>query len=103
MARHAMYMQLWIEGRADITNSSSTFMQGNSFENLSSIGINGMLAVQSGQSAEQEIRNMIKNGLKEKQGDTICGIPTNEVIDTNHYFYRILPCLAVSYLNFFYK
>ena len=82
MARHAMYMQLWIEGRADNLISSSGFMQGNSFGNFGSMGMNGMLAVQSGQSAEQEIRNMIKNGLKEKLGDTICGIPTNEIIDT---------------------
>ena len=90
MARHAWYMQLWIEGKEDNLISSSGFMQGNSFGNFGSMGMKGMLAVQSGQSAEQEIRNMIKNGLKEKQGDTICGIPTNEVIDTNHYFYRRL-------------
>lgn len=82
MARHAWYMQLWIEGGADNLISSSGFMQGNSLGSSGTLSMNGMFAMQSGQAAEQEIRNMINNGLKEKLGDTICGIPTNEVIES---------------------
>ena len=37
--------------------------------------------MQSGQSAEREIHSMLQNGLREKLGDTICGMPTDEVID----------------------
>ena len=44
-------------------------------------GMNSMLAMQSGQSAEREIHSMLQNGLREKLGDTICGMPTDEVID----------------------
>ena len=43
--------------------------------------MNSMLAMQSGQSAEREIHSMLQKGLKEKLGDTICGMPTDEVID----------------------
>ena len=42
-----------------------------------------MLAInlkQSGQSAEREIHSMLQNGLKEKLGDTICGMSTGEVM-----------------------
>lgn len=80
MARHAMFMQLWLEGKSDINLSSFSFMEGGSFGSSGFGGINSMLAMQSGQSAEREIHSMLQNGLKEKLGDTICGMPTDEVI-----------------------
>ncbi|MBQ8413376.1 MAG: hypothetical protein IJX12_07225, partial [Lachnospiraceae bacterium] len=61
MARHALYMQIWLEGKSDIS-------------------MNNIHAMQSGQSAEREIYSMLQNGLREKLGDTICGMPTDEVI-----------------------
>ena len=79
MARHEMFMQLWIYGKTDINLSSYSFRKRVSFG--SSSGLNSMLVMQSGQSAEREIHSMLQNGLKEKLGDTICGMPTDEVID----------------------
>ena len=84
MARHAMFMQLWLEGKSDINLSSFSFMGGGSFGSFGGSGfggMNNMLSMQSGQSAEREIYSMLQNGLKEKLGDTICGMPTDEVID----------------------
>ena len=84
MARHAMFMQLWLEGKTDINLSSFSFMRGGSFGSFGASGfggMNSMLSMQSGQSAEREIYSMLQNGLKEKLGDTICGMPTDEVID----------------------
>ncbi|MBR4982926.1 MAG: hypothetical protein IKY94_10235 [Lachnospiraceae bacterium] len=81
MARHALYMQLWLEGKSDINLSSFSFMGGGSFGSSGFSSMNSMLAMQSGQSAEREIHSMLQNGLKEKVGDTICGMPTDEVID----------------------
>ena len=79
MARHEMFMQLWIYGKTDINLSSYSFRKRVSFG--SSSGLNSMLVMQSGQSAEREIHSMLQNGLREKLGDTICGMPTDEVID----------------------
>lgn len=82
MARHAMYMQLWLTGKADFSSFSS--MGGSFFGSIGGSGfggMNSMFAMQSGQSAEREIHSMIQNGLREKLGDTICGMPTDEVID----------------------
>ena len=84
MARHAMFMQLWLEGKTDINLSSFSFMRGGSFGSFGASGfggMNSMLSMQSGQSAEREIYSMLQNGLKEKLGDTICGMPTDEVIN----------------------
>ena len=81
MARHALYMQLWLEGKSDINLSSFSFMGGGSFGSSGFGSMNSMLAMQSGQSAEREIHSMLQNGLREKLGDTICGMPTDEVID----------------------
>ena len=80
MARHALYMQLWLEGKSDINLSSFSFMGGGSFGGSGFSSMNSMLAMQSGQSVEREIHSMLQNGLKEKLGDTICGMPTDEVI-----------------------
>ena len=82
MARHAMYMELLRTGKIDY--SKYAFFKSGSFGSLGGSGfnsINSMLAIQSGQSAEREIHSMIQNGLREKLGDTICGMPTDEVID----------------------
>ena len=81
MARHALYMQLWLEGKSDINLSSFSFMGGGSFGSSGFGSMNSMLAMQSGQSAEREIHSMLQNGLREKLGDTICGMPTDEVIN----------------------
>jgi len=84
MARHAMFMQLWLQGSSDITLSGFSFMGGGSFGFFGDSGfggMNSMLAMQSGQSAEREILSMLQNGLREKLGDTICGMPTDEIID----------------------
>jgi len=82
MARHAMYMELLRTGKIDY--SKYAFLKSGSFGSFSGSGLNSMnsmLAMQSGQSAEREIHSMLQNGLKEKLGDTICGMPTDEVID----------------------
>ena len=93
MARHAMYMQLWLEGKSDINLSSFSFMGGDSFGSSGFSSMNSMLAMQSGQSAEREIYSMLQNGLKEKLGDTICGMPTDEVIQQT--FADIDRCRAI--------
>ena len=93
MARHAMYMQLWLEGKSDINLSSFSFMGGGSFGSSGFSSMNSMLAMQSGQSAEREIHSMLQNGLKEKLGDTICGMPTDEVIQQT--FTDIDRCRAI--------
>ena len=82
MAHHAMYMELLRTGRIDY--SKYAFIGSGSFGSFGGSGFNGMnsmLAMQSGQSAEREIHSMIQNGLKEKLGDTVCGMPTDEIID----------------------
>ena len=93
MARHALYMQLWLEGKSDINLSSFSFMGGGSFGSSGFSSMNSMLAMQSGQSAEREIHSMLQNGLKEKLGDTICGMPTDEVIQQT--FADIDRCRAI--------
>ena len=93
MARHAMFMQLWLEGKSDINLSSFSFIGGGSFGSSGFGGINSMLAMQSGQSAEREIHSMLQNGLREKLGDTICGMPTDEVIEQT--FVDIDRCRAI--------
>ena len=96
MARHALYMQLWLEGKSDINLSSFSFMGGGSFGSFGGSGfggMNSMLAMQSGQSAEREIHSMLQNGLREKLGDTICGMPTDEVIQQT--FADIDRCRAI--------
>ena len=93
MARHALYMQLWLEGKSDINLSSFSFMGGGSFGSSGFNSMNSMLAMQSGQSAEREIYSMLQNGLKEKLGDTICGMPTDEVIQQT--FADIDRCRAI--------
>ena len=96
MARHALYMQLWLEGKSDINLSSFSFMGGGSFGSFGGSGfggMNSMLAIQSGQSAEREIHSMLQNGLREKLGDTICGMPTDEVIQQT--FADIDRCRAI--------
>lgn len=82
MARHAMYMELLRTGKIDY--SKYAFLKSGSFSSFGGSGfnsINSMLAMQSGQSAEREIHSMIQNGLKEKLGDTVCGMSVDEVID----------------------
>ena len=82
MARHAMYMELLRTGKIDY--SKYAFLKSGSFGSFGGSGfnsINSMLAMQSGQSAERDIHSMIQNGLKEKLGDTVCGMPVDEVID----------------------
>ena len=82
MARHAMYMELLRTGRIDY--SKYAFLKSGSLGSFGGSGfssMNSMLAMQSGQSAEREIHSMLQNGLREKLGDTICGISTDEVID----------------------
>ena len=93
MARHALYMQLWLEGKSDINLSSFSFMGGGSFGSSGFSSMNSILAMQSGQSAEREIHSMLQNGLKEKLGDTICGMPTDEVIQQT--FADIDRCRAI--------
>lgn len=94
MARHALYMQLWLEGKSDINLSSFSFMGGGSFGSSGFGSMNSMLAMQSGQSAEREIHSMLQNGLREKLGDTICGMPTDEVIEQT--FVDIDRCRAIK-------
>ena len=82
MARHAMYMELLRTGKIDY--SKYAFLKSGSFGSFGGSGfnsMNSMLVMQSGQSAEREIHSMLQNGLREKLGDTICGMPTDEVID----------------------
>ncbi len=82
MARHAMYMELLRTGRIDY--SKYAFLKSGSLGSFGGSGfssMNSMLAMQSGQSAEREIHSMLQNGLREKLGDTICGMPTDEVMD----------------------
>lgn len=82
MARHAMYMELLRTGKIDY--SKYAFLKSGSFGSFGGSGfssMNGMLAMQSGHSAEREIHSMLQNGLREKLGDSICGMPTDEVID----------------------
>lgn len=93
MARHALYMQFWLEGKSDINLSSFSFMGGGSFGSSGFSSMNSMLAMQSGQSAEREIHSMLQNGLKEKLGDTICGMSTDEVIQQT--FADIGRCRAI--------
>ena len=93
MARHALYMQLWLEGKSDINLSSLSFMGGGSFGSSGFSSMNTMLAMQSGQSAEREIHSMLQNGLKDKLGDTICGMSTDEVIQQT--FADIDRCRAI--------
>ena len=96
MARHAMFMQLWLQGSSDITLSGFSFVGGGSFGSFGGSGfggMNSMLAMQSGQSAEREIHSMLQNGLREKLGDTICGMPTDEVIEQT--FVDIDRCRAI--------
>ena len=93
MTRHALFMQLWLEGKLDINMSSFSFMSGGSFGSSGFGSMNSMLAMQSGQSAEREIHSMLQNGLKEKLGDTICGMPTDEVIQQT--FTDIDRCRAI--------
>jgi hypothetical protein len=94
MARHALYMQLWLEGKSDINLSSFSFMGGGSFGSSGFGSINSMLSMQSGQSVEREIHSMLQNGLREKLGDTICGMPTDEVIEQT--FVDIDRCRAIK-------
>ena len=101
MARHAMFMQLWLTGKTNINMSSFSFLGGGSFgsfggsSSLNSMlaGQQSLLALQSGQSAEREIYSMLQNGLKEKLGDTVCGMPTDEVIEQT--FADIDRCRAI--------
>ncbi len=84
-ARHAMFMQILIEGRTDINLSGFSLFGGSTFSFFGENGFKGMdnmLSFQSGQAAEQAMGDMIDNGLVEKLGETICGIPTEEVIET---------------------
>ena len=80
MARHAMLMQLWME-RGKEMNSFSLLGDSSSGSFSGSSNLNRMLSMRSGLPAEQSIANMVQNGLKEKLGDTVCGIPTDEVIE----------------------
>ena len=64
MARHTMFMQLWLQGSSDITLSGFSFMGGGSFGSFGGSGfggMNSMLAMQSGQSAEREIQSINSN------------------------------------------
>ncbi len=82
MARHAMYMELLRTGKIDY--SKYAFVGSGSFGSLGNSSfnsINSMLAMQSGLAAEREIHSMIQNGLKEKLGDTVCGMSVDEVIN----------------------
>ena len=81
MARHAMFVQRWLQGSSDITLSGFSFMDVDSFVGSDFGGRNSMFVMQSRQLAEREIHKMLQNGLKEKLGDTICGMLTDEVID----------------------
>ena len=81
MARHAMFVQRWLQGSSDITLSGFSFMDVDSFVGSDFGGRNSMFAMRLGQLAEREIHKMLYNGLKEKLGDTICGMLTDEVID----------------------
>ena len=84
MARNALYMQFLLQDSAGTNMSSFSLLGGSSFDSFGSLGfgsINSMLAIQSGQTAERKIHSMLQNGLKEKLGDTICGISTDEVIN----------------------
>ena len=93
MVRHEMFMQLWIGGKTDINISKYLNKKGSTLGNTGLKGINAMLAIQSGQSAEREIHSMLQNGLREKLGDTICGMPTDEVIQQT--FSDIDKCRAI--------
>lgn len=81
MARHDMFMQLWLEGKTNIDMSRFILMRGSSSGLQSEFNMNSMLAMQSGLSAERKIHSMIKKGLKEKLGDTVCGVSTDEIIN----------------------
>ena len=81
LARHALYMQRWYEDKNDVSLDDFPLMGGRAFDFLGGSSINAMLAMQSGHAAEREIRRMQQNGLKEKLGDTICGMPTDEIIN----------------------
>lgn len=78
MARHAMYMELLRTGKIDY--SKYAFLKSGSFGGSSFNSMNTMFAMQSGQSAEREIHSMLQNGLREKLGNTICGMATDDVI-----------------------
>ena len=81
MARHALYMQLWSEDKTNINLNSFSLMGGGTYDFFGGSSMNGMLAMQSGQAAELEIRRMQQNGLKEKLGDTIAGVSTDDIIN----------------------
>ena len=81
LARHALYMQLWSEDKTNINLNSFSLMGGGTFDLFGGSTMNSMLTMQSGYAAEQEIRKMQQNGLKEKLGDTIAGVSTDDIIN----------------------
>ena len=82
MARNALYMQFLLQDSAGTNMSSFSLLGGGSFGSLGFGSINSMLAIQSGQAAERKIHSMLQNGLREKLGDTVCGMSTDEIIDS---------------------
>lgn len=84
MARHKYFMQLLKYGEANkslLLYGSGSFM--GSFSGGSSLTgwASEYTSFQSGQAAEDEIKSMLQSGLREKLGDTICGMPTEQVIE----------------------
>lgn len=81
MARHTLFMQLWIEGRIDF----SLWMQllaarrGGSAGG-GSTGYTASFAMGAA-NAEAHLTQMIQGGLREKLGDAIAGTPTEAVIE----------------------
>lgn len=79
MARHALFMQLLIEGRIEW----SAMMKLRAAQSAGSGGSTGFAAgnTMGMVNAEAQIRGMIQGGLREKLGDTIAGTPTDAVIE----------------------
>jgi len=75
-------MQFLLQDSAGTNMSSFSLLGGGSFGSLGFGSINSMLAIQSGQAAERKIHSMLQNGLREKLGDTVCGMSTDEIIDS---------------------
>ena len=84
MARHKYFMQLLKYGEANkslLLYGSGSFM--GSFSGGSSLTgwASEYTSFQSRQASEDEIKSMLQSGLREKLGDTICGMPTEQVIE----------------------
>ena len=80
-ARHIMYMQLWLTGKADFGGLSSVLGARGFGTSGGGLTMGGFLDSTLAQAAEAEIHDMIDNGnLREILGDTVCGESTDAVI-----------------------